>query len=257
MKSLDTPLQAVTFDAAGTLIHLTESVGDSYSRVAAGFAIHAAPADLNSAFRTVWKRTPPPFPNPQGKTPDCQQSEESREPAPQEPPSIKGSNDESSLSHREKAWWKRLVREVFTTVQATDFSQFDAFFEQLYDHFESPGCWALDEAAVDVLDHLSAQGLKLGLLSNFDHRLRRILADLGIFDRFDAVILSGEIEAAKPDPRMFQTISAALACEPAEILHVGDDQECDIAGAQRAGFRALRVKPPDSLLRQLLDFDHR
>ncbi len=230
-----TPLQAVTFDAAGTLIHLTESVGDSYSRVAADFDIHASPGDLNSAFRTVWKRTPPPFTNPQ--------SEDTREPAP--------------LSDREKGWWKTLVREVFTEVDTTDFSQFDTFFEQLYDHFESPGCWALDESTEAVLAHLSSKGLKLGLLSNFDHRLRRILTDLGIFDCFDAVVLSGEIQASKPDPRMFRTISTALACDPAAILHVGDDKECDIAGAQRAGFRALRVKSPDFPLRQLLDFDHR
>ncbi|MBZ4415805.1 HAD family hydrolase [Myxococcus sp. RHSTA-1-4] len=55
------------------------------------------------------------------------------------------------------------------------------------------------------------------------------------------VFLSGEVGAEKPDPRIFR---AALACvdrEAAEVLHVGDDPERDIAGAARLGMATCWV----------------
>lgn len=158
------PIEAVTFDAAGTLIHLTESVGESYSRVARRFEITASPEALDLAFRVAWKRAPAPFTNQQGTF------------------------GEATLLDREndfeKSWWRDLVRGVFDDAGSGDSPRFDDFFEALYDHFEAPGCWALDSAAVAMLDLCENQGFKIGLLSNFDYRLRRILTDLGIFFTF-------------------------------------------------------------------------
>jgi len=209
-------IKSLSFDAAGTLIHLAEPVGVSYASVAARHGVTVSADPLDRAFRTLWRRTPLPF------SPDA------------------GDSDPN-----ERAWWSRLVCSVFaeTGTFFDSASHFEAFFTELYDYFESPGTWLLDPAAKPLLEAVSGR-YRLIVLSNFDHRLRRILGDLEVLDRFEHVILSCEERCSKPDPRLFALAAATLGMNPGEILHLGDDPICDWAGAQAAGFAHFRVGPP-------------
>lgn len=216
--------RAVSFDAAGTLIHLAEPVGASYSKVAASHGIDADPDELNTSFRTVWKKTPLPF-------------------APES--HIRDPN--------EKSWWRRLVRDVFEDAEADlpDGSKFDNFFEDLYRHFEEPGTWIADPDAKTVLETVQ-QNYRCIVLSNFDARLRRILDDLGILNDFESVILSCEVGASKPDAIIFEEAARTLSLDPNAILHVGDDPVCDWNGATAAGFGVFKVGKDERKLGELL-----
>ncbi len=218
-------IKAVSFDAAGTLIHLTEDVGSSYATVAARFGIPSDPVKLAAAFRSVWKNTPLPF---------------SEGPAESDP--------------SEKHWWHRLVHAVFSEsgTQLPGKEEFDAFFEALYLHFEEPGTWVADENAVRVLETISSR-FPCVVVSNFDSRLRRILSDLGLIDHFEEIFLSCELRASKPDPRIFEEACRALNLAPAEIMHVGDDPVCDWEGAEAAGFHHFRVGKGQRSLLEILD----
>jgi len=217
-------IKAVSFDAAGTLIRLDEEVGTSYSTVAAAFGVTVAPDALNRVFGTVWKRTPPPF-----------------------------SDDTAGIDPHEKAWWRRLVREVFSEAGATfpDEATFAAFFEALYLHFESPGTWLPVPGAKETVARV-ADTYRCVVFSNFDARLRRVLADLDLLAPFEALYLSCEMRLSKPDPRAFATVSAGLGLTPREILHVGDDPRCDWAAADSAGFPHFRVGPGQRNISELL-----
>ncbi|WP_457029205.1 HAD family hydrolase [Kitasatospora sp. P5_F3] len=46
---------------------------------------------------------------------------------------------------------------------------------------------------------------------------------------------------AKPDCRAFWTVADSFKMPPSQIVHVGDDWECDIRGATAAGLRAVWV----------------
>ena len=48
------------------------------------------------------------------------------------------------------------------------------------------------------------------MVSNFDSRLHALLAGLGLTPWLDAVVISSETGAAKPDPRPFARALAAL-----------------------------------------------
>lgn len=218
-------IKAVSFDAAGTLIHLAEDVGVSYAKVATRFGIRTDPRRLGLAFKTVWKRTPPPF-----------------------------STETPGTDATEKHWWHRLVHAVFTEsgVQMPEEREFNEFFEALYRHFEEPGTWLADAEADRVLGIVSSRYPCI-VLSNFDGRLRRILADLGLLPHFKEVLLSCELRVSKPDPRIFRETSRVLSLKPDEILHVGDDPVCDWDGAHRAGFRHFRVGKGYPGLSALLD----
>jgi len=64
---------------------------------------------------------------------------------------------------------------------------------------------------------------------------------LGWADLFDAVVITGSLDAGKPDARAFQAELDALGTTAEETIYVGDSAELDIAGARAAGLRAIHV----------------
>ena len=217
--------KALSFDAAGTLIELSEPVGVSYSTVAIRHQILAEPEAISTAFKTVWRRTPSAF-----------------------------SAESPVRDPNEKSWWRRLVRDVFEEA-GTELGReidFDSFFEDLYDHFESPGTWVAVPEAASLVTALT-EHYRCIVLSNFDGRLRRILADLDLLAPFETVLLSCELGASKPDPKVFEAARSHFGLEPSHILHIGDAPVCDWNGAQDAGFQSFRVGEGQSTLRELFE----
>jgi HAD superfamily hydrolase (TIGR01549 family) len=84
---------------------------------------------------------------------------------------------------------------------------------------------------------------RLGLLSNFDDAQcgREVLADTGVADLFEAVIISAEVRLRKPDQRIFQRMLQMLRLEPQQVLFVGDTPRDDVSGAHRAGMRTVWI----------------
>ncbi|KDE60458.1 HAD family hydrolase [Halostagnicola sp. A56] len=86
----------------------------------------------------------------------------------------------------------------------------------------------------------------VGLLTNGPVRAQRDkLETLGWECTFDAALVTGELEAGKPDPRAFDAILSELAVDAGNAVYVGDDVEADIAGATNAGMDAIQVLKPD------------
>ena len=82
----------------------------------------------------------------------------------------------------------------------------------------------------------------VGLLTNGPVAAQRSkLETLGWADAFDAVVVSGDLEAGKPDPGAFEALCSALESSPAETAYVGDDPEFDVGGAKSAGLTAVQV----------------
>ena len=83
---------------------------------------------------------------------------------------------------------------------------------------------------------------RVGLLTNGPVRAQRDkLATLGWDEVFDAAIVTGELEAGKPDRRAFEAVAAELNVDPAEAVYVGDEVEADVRGATGAGMDAVQV----------------
>ena len=71
--------------------------------------------------------------------------------------------------------------------------------------------------------------------------LRKMLDKEGIASHFEAFAFSDEVGRSKPDPGMFETVFASLDVQPHQVVHLGDREEKDIAGAQAVGARAVLV----------------
>jgi putative hydrolase of the HAD superfamily len=90
-----------------------------------------------------------------------------------------------------------------------------------------------------ALAALRARGLLLAVVSNWDCSLRSVLAGLGLAGALDAIVVSAEVEASKPDPAIFEAALRALRRDARDAIYVGDSLETDIFGARAASLRAL------------------
>lgn len=87
---------------------------------------------------------------------------------------------------------------------------------------------------------LRTAGLRLAAVTNAPGPYQRDkLAVLGLDAVFDAVVISGEVGAAKPDTAIFRAACAALGTAPAHAVHVGDRWDADARGAHDAGLHGV------------------
>jgi putative hydrolase of the HAD superfamily len=92
-----------------------------------------------------------------------------------------------------------------------------------------------------VLERLRAGGARLAVVSNWDVSLHDVLERTALRPLVDAVVISAELGAAKPDPAIFRAALERLGAQPSEAIHVGDSVEHDVAGARAAGLEAVLV----------------
>jgi putative hydrolase of the HAD superfamily len=214
--------KAIFFDAAGTLIRLTKSVGQHYALVGQRQGLELDAAALDRAFAQLWKEMP-------------------LRPATGEP-----------REDDDKDWWRDLAERLLDrTSPRVDPLDRDTFFEAAYGHFAEAGVWELYPEVREVLDAL-APHYELAVVSNFDGRLRMILKHLTTSKYFRHVFLSSELGADKPDPFIYQRALEVSGFEPGEVLHVGDDPERDWAAARAAGLEVFPLDRPRNSLRNLL-----
>lgn len=84
-----------------------------------------------------------------------------------------------------------------------------------------------------ALVHL-ARRFRLATLTNGNADLEQI----GLARRFELSLSAAHLGVAKPAPRAFAQLAAALGLEPRQILYVGDDPQLDVQGARSAGLRS-------------------
>jgi len=95
--------------------------------------------------------------------------------------------------------------------------------------------------AAPALLTLRSRGLSIVVVSNWDHSLHERLAETGLAPLVDGAVASAELGAAKPDPAIFEHALALAGADAGSALHAGDAPEEDVAGALRAGLRAVLV----------------
>jgi HAD superfamily hydrolase (TIGR01549 family) len=88
----------------------------------------------------------------------------------------------------------------------------------------------LFDDAAPALQRLAAR-YPVCTLSNGNADVKRV----GIGQWFVGTVTAKALGVAKPDAQIFAAACQALGCEPAAVLHVGDDLQLDAVGALRAG----------------------
>lgn len=212
--------RVILFDAAGTLFHLPRGVGWHYADVARRHRAELREEELNTAFRSAWKAMPPPMETRAARADD-------------------------------REWWRALVDRVLDVCGAGGDLNRSAYFDELWDEFAKPGVWELYPETREVLAALAGR-FRLGIVSNFDSRLRKILPLLGITEFFDELVISSEVGSQKPSPHIFHEAVRRFGVLPGEAIHVGDEPDADWRGAGDAGLRVFELRRPAGSLRDLV-----
>jgi len=203
-------IQAVTFDAAGTLIAPHPSVGEAYADVLGELGVTADPEQLESRFRDAFR-------------------------------GLKQANPQAVLDRRR---WREIVARTLENLAPEE--RLDTIFEALWEEFAQARRWRVLDHAPEALAALKARGLRLFVLSNNDERLPGILDGLGLGPCFEAIFFSAELSAEKPSLLAFRAAEARIGVSNRALLHVGDSPAEDLGGALNAGWQAALIgsRPP-------------
>ena len=96
------------------------------------------------------------------------------------------------------------------------------------------------------------RGLGLGILSDAMPSIKVFMKQYGILDYFDAAVISTEVGAIKPDPKMYGAILQALGADARDCLFADDKPE-NLEGALAAGMRAVQMARAETLPRVIWD----
>lgn len=103
----------------------------------------------------------------------------------------------------------------------------------------------VDPAAADALRTLREYGMTLLVASNTTPGEKRwpALQQAGIDRLFRLALLSYPLGVRKPAKLFYDLVLAAAGCPASEVLFVGDNFACDVAGPVAHGMQAVRVRP--------------
>jgi epoxide hydrolase-like predicted phosphatase len=96
----------------------------------------------------------------------------------------------------------------------------------------------LDEIIAAYIRRLREAGHAVGLLSNASPALRGELAELGVIDLFDPLVISCEIGVLKPNPGAYQAVLSRLGRPASEVIFI-DDMPANIEGARALGIHGI------------------
>ena len=199
------PIQGVLFDAMNTLIYPHPPVFAVYREAALRQGVDLSIELIGDRFRPAFR------------------GEEERDRL----------HDLSTSEGREIRRWRDLVAAALPELPDPERG-----YRELWDHFSQPEYWRCYEDVEPTLRELDARGVPWGIASNFDSRLRMIVASLAEFASREATLaISSEIGWKKPHAMFFQEAARRLGVEPNRILFAGDDWVNDVVGAREAGMQ--------------------
>lgn len=91
---------------------------------------------------------------------------------------------------------------------------------------------------------------KTGLISNAWGDLRDFIVREKFDDAFDKMIISAEVGAMKPEPRIFRIALEQFGVSPKEAVFV-DDFYVNIEGCEKVGIKGIHFKDPEIAMQQL------
>ena len=110
--------------------------------------------------------------------------------------------------------------------------------ERYFDQWDETIAGALDDT-VAILEELRARPIRLYALSNWSGDLfRRNRARFAFLDWFDGMMISGDEQIIKPDPRIYGLLAERFDIDPATAVFI-DDREDNVEAARASGFAGV------------------
>ncbi|SHN46051.1 HAD family hydrolase [Cryptosporangium aurantiacum] len=206
------PIDAVLFDFSGTLLSV-EPAEEWLRRAATPLGLEFSPAESAELIERLLWAGRPGGPAPSDLTGALVDAYASRDLTPE------------------------LHRDAYTALMARADLPDPRLAEALYDAMFPPEAWVPYPDAAPVLAALRERGIKVAVVSNIAHDLRPTFDHHGLTRWIDAFVFSYELDAMKPNPKIFHAACEALGVAPERALMVGDTTAD--AGAVEVGMPVL------------------
>jgi 2-haloacid dehalogenase len=106
--------------------------------------------------------------------------------------------------------------------------------------------------SVEILAELRDRGTPLYGLTNWSaETYPAALRRFAFLRWFRGILVSGEVELIKPDPRIFALLIERFAVEPRRAVYI-DDVEANVAAARRFGIHGIHFTTPARLREELV-----
>ncbi|HVJ87451.1 MAG TPA: HAD-IA family hydrolase [Caulifigura sp.] len=197
------PISCVLFDAVGTLIFGDPPPHMAYHRIGRRHGSSITPPEASRRFKAAMAAAP---------------------------------RDLETSPAREREFWQSVVAEVLP-----DAGDKDVCFQELWNHFANPSCWAVYADVEETFQALRDRNIQIAIASNFDERLHSVCDGHAELKDVTARFVSSELGWKKPARQFFQSIAARLELAPASIVMIGDDPVTDIEAARSAGLQAIHI----------------
>jgi putative hydrolase of the HAD superfamily len=206
--------EAITLDVGNTLLFPYPSVGEVYARIGRCYGLYLEAGTAQKRFADAWQH--------------CQA---------RQPGLLYGTSHAEAL-----AFWVDLNRIALADTGLAE-GALRALVADLYAAFARAECWRVNPGLGPLLEACRSRRLRLGIVSNWDLRLRPLLEELGFLGWADPVLISAEVGQEKPTPGFFALALRALAVPPERVLHIGDTWTDDVLGATGCGMQAAWLNP--------------
>jgi len=208
-------IDAVIFDAGGTLIDFRPPRAELFSKVLLAHGLEADAATVNKVMLKADKHFDEEF---------------------------------ALLDGSDEAWfWKKY--DAFVAEQLGfkgDLSRLEkdlsSTFDKVVPDYRS---WVAYPDAKPTLEGLRKRDFKLGLVSNATELARKVMDNLDLSKYFDFMVLSYEVGTRKPSPEIFNIALKAAKARPNRAIYIGDRYSVDVLGASRAGMHTVLLDRED------------
>jgi len=208
--NLFTGVDTVVFDVVGTLLEPAPSVSEAYKKSSEKFGVTLSSSEIAKRFSIAWEK--------------------------QEFLDSQNNPAFATSRSREYERWQQIVCDVFADSPAAE-----KIFEDLWIHFGDPSSWQPVEQGCHLLETVRQSGIDVAVASNFDERLLPLAKHIEPLISIEKIFASSELGWRKPAPQFFHAVESRLQKEPAQLLLVGDDPRLDIAAANAAGWKSMRI----------------
>jgi len=138
----------------------------------------------------------------------------------------------TTTPERSKAFWISVYE---TFLGELGLPADDELLQILHAEFTDLANYSLFDDVLPLLEWLRDESIVLGVVSNFEEWLERLLEELGVASFFDVKVVSGIEGFEKPDPRIFRLALDRAGVRADQSAYVGDSPAFDVDPAAGIG----------------------
>jgi 2-haloacid dehalogenase len=139
-------------------------------------------------------------------------------------------------------WWKDLIQNFLFNLHQKKTIVDDDVFDEIFFKFDNPDNWLIESSFFEFSDYCKSKGISIGIISNWDFRLRKLLELKGLLTYFNPVLISAEFGYEKPSKKIFNKGLELLGYKPSELIYIGDKIELDYIPTLELGWNPFLIQ---------------